>query len=759
MMATHHDHEQQRSPTTDDEEDGRVRVFHATPQPQPLQEEAEGGEQTTGDNTLYSTRSMTSPTIDTRTPIKTASASPLSPEEEEEEGSPAAATPPTDRDNRDTSTGTGTSTPYSFLHYYLEGIPVQALQQHQQQQQQHQQEDPRCWLLDDASFDSLLSSLESDEELSFIEEEQEEDEDGSTTTSSATNTSNGFYYTPMEERPNGRVEQVKRDLQWRWEFLEHFTKKTKQQRQQQGDVPAAEIERLWAQERRVQQLKLNAAVYREEERHRRKAERQRQRRRCRQLLEEEQQTQEQREGATKELYSTEENDTKEMTTPLKSTTNSTKHYTYNSHASHGHQATTPSLSSSSSPSTPSTTGSNTSTPEKVSPKLLFGKSPNQKISSSSFNSSNNNDDDDESQTINTTTNTYNSTHHHNHWTNTTSTYSRLMEWLSFERYNAVPALICLLLSCLAHAALYELCLTIVMTLVIQPFVQYRVLTDSEDRILEQSVHNLHVEDGCYWLVFVVAVFIARISGLLYSYMGDEYAPEPGQPNRIDQKWSYWLHYTKRGRRVKGFLDVTAFYLSFVATMYFLNRFAVLVDQRDELVQHMPSNNNYNILVDNNNHHRHHPLNSANEGHIASTMMTEQQGSTFIDGFCPAHWKDILLPMDRENDTIIWDISDCIIIAENDNDDEENEREDESNDEDDNNGVAALQDHFIYECGQEDEAYLYDKLSASAYHQFWGYGYRAALFDLPHLLLFNAALSVMAIYTLKKYFGCSFWEYW
>jgi hypothetical protein len=172
-------------------------------------------------------------------------------------------------------------------------------------------------------------------------------------------------------------------------------------------------------------------------------------------------------------------------------------------------------------------------------------------------------------------------------------------------------------------------------------------------------------------------------------------------NPWESPWAQWLKGTKKGRRVKGFLDVLSFYLCFVAVMYFMGRLARVFDQRSLILENMPSsisNNGSRLLLKNT---------------LLETCAIEPNDLSSSD----------------------------------DSDDEEEEDEDE------------FGNKIIWEFGQEDEAYLYQRLSASAYHQVFGQGYRAALFDLPHQLFYNLAFSAVAIYTLRRYFGCSFWDDW
>jgi len=140
--------------------------------------------------------------------------------------------------------------------------------------------------------------------------------------------------------------------------------------------------------------------------------------------------------------------------------------------------------------------------------------------------------------------------------------------------------------------------------------------------------------------------------------------------------------------------------------------------------------------------------------------------------CPVDPDDILLPYmkaglpigssmssDSSSDSDSDDDDDKTDIIANNNKNQEIEFVLSECDDDDHEDEDDFGNPIIYAGGSEDEEYLYHHLSASAYHQFWGYGYRAALFDLPHQLLFNFCCSVVAMYALKRYFGCSIWEDW
>lgn len=275
-----------------------------------------------------------------------------------------------------------------------------------------------------------------------------------------------------------------------------------------------------------------------------------------------------------------------------------------------------------------------------------------------------------------------------------------LSYWDFEWYHGLPALASLLLACVAHAALYELVWAVVLVC-LQPFLSYRIQTDDANRILDAGHQS--AEDIGYGVVLVLGLLLARCSGLLFSF-GNGHR-EIHTKHQFDSTWSQWLQNTRNGRRVKGFLDVLSFYLVFVAVMYFLGRFALCVDQRSTILENMPSNSNI----------RQTPLHSAKRNLAESCMAEEASSSSSSDS-------------DDEEDP-------CDTFGD----------------------LDAFGNRIVWQGGHEDEAYLYEHLSASVYHQFFGHGYRAALFDLPHQLFFNFACSAMAIYTLRRYFGCSFWE--
>lgn len=291
----------------------------------------------------------------------------------------------------------------------------------------------------------------------------------------------------------------------------------------------------------------------------------------------------------------------------------------------------------------------------------------------------------------------------------------LSSYFDFERFHGFPATASFLLACVAHAALYELVLAMVLAC-IQPFLHCRQIRDDDDRIIDMGHQG--VEDMCYLAVLSVGLLLARCSGLLFSFDETQNTEPHLDPTRIDGSWAQWLYQSKTGRRVKGCLDVLSFYLCFVAMMYFLGRFAFCVDQRESFFQHMPSsaNNSTRTLLPNPNF--------------------RETPETIGNGMCPLDMEDILLPSDssEEDDGEDWDLPPC------------GEIDDYGND-------------IVFDAGIEDEAYLFEKLSASAYQQFWGVGHRAAILGLPRQVLYNLTCSIVAICTLKRYFGCSFWKDW
>ena len=190
----------------------------------------------------------------------------------------------------------------------------------------------------------------------------------------------------------------------------------------------------------------------------------------------------------------------------------------------------------------------------------------------------------------------------------------LYSYWDFEKYHGIPAVLSLVLSCVAHVAMYELVLAVALR-AMQPFLQYRLLFDGEDNILEATDGNIWVENVGYGVVLSVGLVISRMSGLLFSFSkreretdeeesdsddGDKngkkrtrvtvlknetppfvtnFSERHLDPRRVDREWSQWMHYNKTGRCVKGIMDVIGFYLCFVAIMYFLGRFAPYLERR------------------------------------------------------------------------------------------------------------------------------------------------------------------------------------
>ena len=81
-----------------------------------------------------------------------------------------------------------------------------------------------------------------------------------------------------------------------------------------------------------------------------------------------------------------------------------------------------------------------------------------------------------------------------------------LSYWDFEWYHGLPALASLILACVAHAALYELVWAVVLAC-LHPFVNYRILIDNEDRILDSGHES--IEDIGYGVVLVLGLVLAR----------------------------------------------------------------------------------------------------------------------------------------------------------------------------------------------------------------------------------------------------------
>lgn len=644
---------------------------------------------------------------------------------------------------------------------YLEGIPEHLGRQRrqEQQQQQHQNEattqeptennkqpsPPPPAGFDDHSLESVLSSLEDAEAVSLDE---------------------SYYFTPVEQKPLSRIGKLQRELQLRSELLGYLS----------IGQPAAHIEALAQEEATVAEWTLACAVQREADRAQRKLER----RRLRQLQKQEQQD--------KNDVNESSNDETSPAPPL-----STPNQNFIGRRPTAQEAVKPKSLFEPSPTKPQQQlqQHQVSVEDAATPPLA--EAPSSDHSSSTPPSSR------APATVAPTT-----------IASAIPTLSLFSYW-QFEWYHGLPAVVSLLLTCVAHAALYELILAVVLA-GMQPFLSYRILTDIDDNILEAAPGSARVEDICYGVVLAVGLAIARASGLLFSFSkaneDDDDGEENGSdkaadddskdnedkdkaasssssptpitiepaaetitspkerhldPRRIDSRWAKWMYYSKAGRVVKGMLDIVGFYLCFVAIMYFLGRFSLCVDQSDSILAGMPS-------------YAHQQQHDALESALQLSPSSNRD-ATFsihramdVDGTCPSNVKDILLPsmMEDAND----DSESSSSSSSSDDDDSDDETEDNGDNQQqlfyhewdlpecgDEDQVDDHGNDIIYESGHEDEAYLFQHLSASTYHQFFGHGYRAAMFDLPHQLFFNLAWSVVAIYTLKRYFGCSFWEDW
>lgn len=612
---------------------------------------------------------------------------------------------------------------------YLEGIPEHVGQhrgqkdssyrsniRHPPPQQQHALYSPPPDF-DDHSLDSVLSSLEDAEAISLDE---------------------SYYFTPVEEKPTSRISKVKLELQLRSELLEYLVRGQSE----------SYVEQLMREEATVQAWTLACAEQRDHERAQRRLERRRQR----QLQQHQQQE-----------------------SPLPSTSDEA----------------------------PSETIVRRPTAqEAVVPKsLVFGPSPTKSTKQESTEGSS--PSNSSMDTVETATSS-----------NTSSQQERqpgpsLWSYWDFEKHHGIPAVLSLMLSCVAHVAIYELVLAVALA-AMQPFLHYRLLHDSQDNILEAPDGSVWVENVCYGIVLLAGLAISRISGLLFSFFKkdsegtdeDNDASEDGNnnqedndggdtssnetppilispserhldPRRVDRAWSKWMHYNKTGRFVKGIMDIVGFYLCFVAIMYFLGRFSLAFDQRASILEGMPSNVQRTIGIDN----QHQQSGILPSNNLASTgppfVDTSVTWTASVDAgthTCPSHVSNVLLPGMKETGGNTESSSSSSSSSDDDDDDEEEDSDDEIEEKRQVGrwdlpqcGDALEEDAFgndiIEDLGPEDEAYLFQRFSASTYEQFFGHGYRAALFDLPHQLFYNLACSVVAIYTLKRYFGCSFWEDW
>ena len=200
----------------------------------------------------------------------------------------------------------------------------------------------------------------------------------------------------------------------------------------------------------------------------------------------------------------------------------------------------------------------------------------------------------------------------------------------------------LLLVCVAHAALYELVLALVMGS-LQEKVPYRLLSDAQDRILEH-VTAKQQEDIGYTLILLGGLLVARTSGLVYTFHkrgGEE--PRYWHAHRIDARLAMWLNTTRPGKLLKGVLDVLSFYVCFVSVMYFLGRFAVVcVNQRSSIMMDLPS------VIQNRTTTT--TWNTISNSHEMATLPLLQDDhycvGAGVGGMCPAHVNEILLPKDR-----------------------------------------------------------------------------------------------------------------
>lgn len=217
-----------------------------------------------------------------------------------------------------------------------------------------------------------------------------------------------------------------------------------------------------------------------------------------------------------------------------------------------------------------------------------------------------------------------------------------------------------------------------------------------------------------WLLYtgmlLLGCVLARASGLVWHFAGPLAYKRVkwDYHNRIrlgavDAQWLHWLQ--EQGEVVVGVIHVVAYYLCYIAVVYFVGQLAVYCDQREEILEDLPS-----VLY---------------QEELAEMMEEDPiNTSTYL---CPAHDYSPQGLFASHNRTSAWDPMGC------------------------DTGLVIF--------GPEDEEYFFEILSKNSNENFLGQEYEIPMFDTPHQLFFYATLTATSVVLMKTAFGFSFWSGW
>jgi len=271
-----------------------------------------------------------------------------------------------------------------------------------------------------------------------------------------------------------------------------------------------------------------------------------------------------------------------------------------------------------------------------------------------------------------------------------STATSWKDAIQFEIQQSLPGIASLIIYCIAHSSSYELISNLVYEAV--EYISIYTTTSNTEITHETSIFAGLLLLGC---------LLARGTGLIWDFVGTlAYRRVKFQyHNRlrmgaIDARGLHWLH-QHVGEAALGFMNVISFYLCYIGVVFFVNRLAVWCDQRESILNQLPS-----IVYERDLLGTDHPAN-------ASTNISSSSSHGDVD-FDP---------------------------------------------------MGCSQEQPISFFGDEDYVYLYQRLSKNSYENVFGQEFEAALFDSTHSILYYASLTVFAMYILSAGFHFSFWSGW
>lgn len=267
----------------------------------------------------------------------------------------------------------------------------------------------------------------------------------------------------------------------------------------------------------------------------------------------------------------------------------------------------------------------------------------------------------------------------------------------FELQYSLPGVAAMLLYCMAHASTYELA----------------------SNLAYQAVDGTRTA-GFQWCLYtamlIVGCLLARASGLVWNFTG------PLAYNRVkfiyhnrvrlgavDARWLHWLN--EQGDDVLGMTYMVAYYLCYIAIIFFVSQLAVYCDQREDLLKNLPS--------------------TLYQQELQEMMQSDPIGMDVATYLCPAQDQspEALFGIAADK-SVVWDPLAC---------------------QDDDNDLEIF--------GPEDDKFFYQTLSKNSYDHFFGSEYEAAMFDSFHQILFYGTIAATAIVTMKAGFGFSFGSGW